>query len=253
MTTTTTTKRKISLSVCQMFPLFLTSISCRKWILTAWRRRERVFDVNNFSAAERERELLLEFVLTWEYSSDCRTILVEIWLQEIRMFLEYLCLRRRKKGKSCFSPTKTCAVGVRWTKRNSMSFLSSAIRLNLEAMLFLPDPLLPLLIGRVNAGGRWTLDDDDFVALRIAAGTSPSVYLAETESDGSANALAMPVDEAASEDGLDWLCCGTAAGWWCWSFNRRIKHHSGALGGDLWTRRTCWPLLTVNSWALRAV
>ena len=83
-------------------------------------------------------------------------------------------------------------------------------------------------VGRVSGGGGgWIFDADDLVALRIAAGTSPSVYFEVGGGDGKSNEpVVTVVDEAASDDGLDWLCW-----WWWWcSFNKRIRHQSGALG-----------------------
>lgn len=116
-------------------------------------------------------------------------------------------------------------------------------------LIILPCSFLLVPIERFNGGGGgWIFDADDLVALRIAAGTRPSVYFEDEGDDRSMEPVVIVVDEAASDGGFNWLWC-----WWWWSFNKRIRHQSGALGSWRWTTRTCCPLLTVNSCELRAV
>ncbi len=76
--------------------------------------------------------------------------------------------------------------------------------------MFLPCSFLLVPVGRDNGGGGgWIFDADDLVALRIAAGTRPSVYFEGGGDDKSTEPVVIVVDEAASDDGLDWL-------WWGW-------------------------------------
>ena len=67
----------------------------------------------------------------------------------------------------------------------------------------LPCSLLLLIIGRVNGGGSWIVDEEDLASLRTAAGTNPSVYFEGDASDRSGTALVIAMDDAASDEGLD--------------------------------------------------
>ncbi len=92
-----------------------------------------------------------------------------------------------------------------------------------EENFSLPCSLLLDVIVKDNGGGNWIFDEDDFVILRITAGTSPSMYFEVGVIGKSADdALGRFIDEAASDDGVDWFCW-----WWC-SFSKRIRHQSGA-------------------------
>lgn len=141
-----------------------------------------------------------------------------------------------------------------WWKKNLLRI--SLLKYRLSHVIFCFFLLCSLLLVDnecEKGGGSWTVVDDDFVDLRITAGTSPSVYFEGGETDKSIDPLVIVVDEAASEDGVDWICCCCCCCWVCWSFSKRIRHQSGAFGSCFWITRTCWPLLTVNSCELRAV
>lgn len=99
--------------------------------------------------------------------------------------------------------------------------------------------------GRTVVGERWTLDEEDFVALRIDAGTRPWLYLVVEESP---RPTAILVDDVASDGGFDVFCDDFGDKDGCWPFRTRIKHQFVASGNDLWIICTRCPLLTESSW-----
>jgi len=71
-------------------------------------------------------------------------------------------------------------------------------------VIFLPCSFLLMPVGRTNGGGGGRIfNADDLVALRIAAGTSPSVYFEGGGDDKSMEPVVIVVDDVASDDGLD--------------------------------------------------